>query len=88
MSNALMCHWNLWPNRDPIQEKGGNNLYEFVRNSPINQIDLFGQWSLFNSEPAVYWAPAPCPAGQLTAYIQVAVNYIWSKGSNHCFAQM
>jgi RHS repeat-associated protein len=32
-----------WPNRDPIQEKGGNNLYAFVANRPIGAIDRNGQ---------------------------------------------
>jgi RHS repeat-associated protein len=31
-----------WPNRDPIEELGGNSLYNFVRNSPVNQVDVFG----------------------------------------------
>jgi RHS repeat-associated protein len=31
-----------WPNQDPIQEAGGLNLYEFVRNNPINLFDPFG----------------------------------------------
>jgi uncharacterized protein RhaS with RHS repeats len=29
-------------NRDPIEEKGGFNLYGFVGNSPINSIDPIG----------------------------------------------
>jgi len=28
-----------WPNRDPIGERGGRNLYEFVRNNPVDYID-------------------------------------------------
>ena len=28
--------------RDPIEEEGGNNLYAFVINSPINGVDLLG----------------------------------------------
>jgi RHS repeat-associated protein len=28
--------------RDPIEEKGGNNLYGFVINAPTNWIDLYG----------------------------------------------
>ena len=31
-----------WPNRDQIDEKGGLNLYGFVRNNSINRIDPFG----------------------------------------------
>jgi len=31
-----------WPNRDPIEELGGINLYNFVRNSPVNHVDAFG----------------------------------------------
>jgi hypothetical protein len=31
-----------WPNRDPIAEFGGNNLYEFVWNSPLDDYDMLG----------------------------------------------
>jgi RHS repeat-associated protein len=31
-----------WLSRDPIKERGGNNLYEFVGNRPIGRIDLLG----------------------------------------------
>jgi uncharacterized protein RhaS with RHS repeats len=31
-----------WPNRDPIQELGGLNLYGYVGNNPINRIDPLG----------------------------------------------
>ena len=31
-----------WLNRDPISERGGINLYEFVRNSPLNLVDKVG----------------------------------------------
>ncbi len=32
----------LWPNRDPIQERGGINLYGLVRNNPIGRVDYLG----------------------------------------------
>jgi len=31
-----------WPNRDPIEESGGLNLYGFVDNSSINTADILG----------------------------------------------
>jgi RHS repeat-associated protein len=31
-----------WPSRDPICERGGKNLYGFVRNNGINKIDRLG----------------------------------------------
>jgi hypothetical protein len=33
-----------WPNPDPIQEKGGRNLYGFVANQPTKRVDPFGLW--------------------------------------------
>jgi RHS repeat-associated protein len=36
-----------WPNRDPIQELGGLNLYAYVGNNPINAIDLYGLIDVF-----------------------------------------
>jgi RHS repeat-associated protein len=31
-----------WPNRDPIGERGGINLYTFEHNNPISQVDPYG----------------------------------------------
>ena len=35
-----------WPSRDPIEERGGINLYAFVGNDGINKWDLLGMLSL------------------------------------------
>ena len=44
-----------WQNRDPIGENGGKNLYLFVNNNPINQVDLNGL------SPLDYWCSGICP---------------------------
>jgi uncharacterized protein RhaS with RHS repeats len=31
-----------WINRDPIEERGGQNLYNLLANTPINRVDSFG----------------------------------------------
>ncbi len=33
-----------WPNRDPIGERGGVNLYGIVANNPVNRFDYLGLW--------------------------------------------
>lgn len=32
-----------WLNRDPIQEAGGLNLYDYVQNDPVNEVDPSGE---------------------------------------------
>lgn len=41
-----------WLNRDPIGERGGVNLYGFVRNRPTAAVDALGliTWEAFNAE--------------------------------------
>ena len=34
--------WGRFLNRDPIEEAGGENLYRFVSNDPVNRWDLLG----------------------------------------------
>jgi RHS repeat-associated protein len=36
-----------WPSRDPIEERGGINLYGFVGNDSVNSIDLLGEFSFW-----------------------------------------
>jgi hypothetical protein len=35
-----------WPSRDPIEERGGVNLYGFVYNNGVNLLDFLGQSSV------------------------------------------
>ena len=35
-----------WLGRDPSEESGGTNLYQFVGNSAINQVDALGLWAM------------------------------------------
>ena len=40
-----------WLNRDPIGERGGLNLYGYVRNSPVSGIDPFGLTTVVSPTP-------------------------------------
>lgn len=33
-----------WLSRDPIEEGGGMNIYEFVNNAPLSRFDMLGLW--------------------------------------------
>jgi hypothetical protein len=53
-----------WPNRDPIAENGGANLYGFVRNDPVRRFDVLGQ-----TDGAVGWPyPDPKPGNPPPSY--------------------
>jgi uncharacterized protein RhaS with RHS repeats len=39
---AYVPNLQRWLNQDPIQEGGGINLYGFVGNNPVNEVDPFG----------------------------------------------
>ncbi len=40
-----------WLQRDPIQEAGGINLYDYVGNTPINAVDPFGLYIIIGVVP-------------------------------------
>ena len=44
-------------NRDPIEEEGGNNLYAFVMNSPVNGVDYLGMF-INTDAPSITKNPA------------------------------
>jgi hypothetical protein len=41
----------VWPSRDPIEEKGGINLYGFVGNDGVNLADMLGLLSVTYEQP-------------------------------------
>lgn len=43
------CTVFLWPNRDPIEEEGGVNLYGFVNNMSVLWYDYLGHYTLDES---------------------------------------
>ncbi len=49
-----------WPSRDPIEERGGTNLYGFVGNDGINSLDVLGlsKWTDANGKTAIDFAKA------------------------------
>jgi len=56
-----------WIRRDSMETKKEPNRYIFVKNNPESNVDWLG----LSSEADITWAPAPCPNGQGTIFIQV-----------------
>jgi RHS repeat-associated protein len=51
-----------WPNRDPITERGGKNLYNFVQSQAITQIDIDGrERGIICSKCGRYYVGIECP---------------------------
>jgi hypothetical protein len=54
-----------WPSREPIEEKGGINLYGFVNNDGVNQWDYLGLCVIYgvcelSSSTANFWGGGSC----------------------------
>jgi RHS repeat-associated protein len=57
-----------WPNQDPIQERGGINLYRAVRNNPVNIFDPLGLqsgWDIDVENVNGAWAKWATGIGQI-----------------------
>jgi RHS repeat-associated protein len=71
-----------WLSKDPIQERGGLNVYAFVDNRPLQLVDSLGL------RPFVEWGPNPCLPAQCwdTRFIQVVYPTTPTLGYNLEFA--
>jgi RHS repeat-associated protein len=73
-----------WPNRDPIQEMGGLNLYAYVLNSPINFIDPLGEnLGIPGASPG--YGSEPTPQNIVPANMQATqpANYSAANPTGH-----
>ena len=62
-----------WPSKDPIEEKGGVNLYGFVGNDGVNRWDRLGLIVIRTNETEREYDETLCPEG----YTMGARNLIW-----------
>jgi RHS repeat-associated protein len=51
-----------WPNRDPKEEGGGFNLYEFAGNNPVGRVDPDGRF-VREDQAGPYYPPDDVPTG-------------------------
>jgi RHS repeat-associated protein len=65
-----------WPSRDPIQESGGMNLYGFVNNAALDEVDFIGlQAAQYLADPTLMRC-SPCD--ELRKKLNDAINE-WEK---------
>jgi hypothetical protein len=57
-------------NRDPIEERGGENLYGFVRNDGVNAWDYLGMARIITDQTndKTYWIPTNCCCENVREY--------------------
>ena len=75
-----------WLNRDPIQESGGINLFGYVGNDPINNIDLYGlsqegAEASFGETSSLYPQLIALPKGQVHQPADVYRDKNWDPKS-------
>jgi len=74
----------VWPSRDPIEERGGENVYAFIGNSEVNSVDKYGLLPLADPNTAYAWSNHDCPKSVTdrlaTRPLSDIANVISSKG--------
>jgi len=76
-----------WPSRDPIGERGGDNLFVFVVNNPQNFVDSLGLEFIgpTSGTPTVVEEPAPDNAYGFTTPIRTKLELDCMPCENGCY---
>jgi len=72
-----------WPNRDPIQENGGINLYEFEGNSPNYSIDAWG-FGIWFPKPGPCTMPFACGGPKVEGHCTLVAVDIYKDCKGNC----
>ncbi len=75
-----------WLNRDPIEEEGGDNLYGFTENDPVNKIDKLGRKTMVGTEGnwtySAVWGTVPYAKN--SGKLEVHVTYTMDAEERKC----
>ena len=72
-----------WLNRDPIAERGGNNLYGFVENDPLNLLDILGRESIsitFYTDKGLEFVRLTLDAADITSTVEKNAQKMITEG--------
>ena len=82
-----------WPNRDPIEEQGGLNLYGMVGNDSVNAWDWLGLWmedyviedSITLEDRRRYWFDLVVRRGKVKPGLpqDLLRQWLWARGDYH-----
>jgi RHS repeat-associated protein len=70
-------------NRDPIEERGGLNLYGFVGNDGVGNVDYLGMYLARICTSWLTWGPGSIPGSMALSVVKNCVTYDDSNGGSH-----